>query len=43
VFTLAVMGLSIVAILPLGLGLFVLIPVLMATGYAMYRDVFFDQ
>ncbi len=42
VFMLGLMGLGLVATLPLLLGWFVLIPVMFATGYATYRDIFFD-
>lgn len=34
--------LSIVAVIPLGLGLLVLIPVFFATAYTSYRDIFFE-
>jgi len=42
VFMFALLGLALLATLPLFLGWFVLIPVMFATGYATYRDVFFD-
>ena len=40
VFGLIGMVLCVVAAMPLGLGLFLLLPVLFATGYTSYRDVF---
>ena len=40
VFGLIGMVLCVVAAMPLGLGLFLLVPVLFATGYTSYRDVF---
>lgn len=43
VFIAAVIGLAIAATLPLLLGWFVLAPLLFATGYSTYRDVFFDH
>lgn len=43
VYGLIAMVLCVVAALPLGLGLFLLLPVLMATGYTSYRDVFAPQ
>lgn len=43
VYGLIAMVLCLVAALPLGLGLFLLLPVLMATGYTSYRDVFGAQ
>lgn len=43
VYGLIAMVLCFVAALPLGLGLFLLLPVLMATGYTSYRDVFGAQ
>lgn len=36
------MGLGIVAAIPLGLGLLVLMPVIFASVYASYRDIFFE-
>lgn len=42
-FGLAALGLGIVAVLPLGLGLLVAIPVMMLTGYTSYRDIFFED
>lgn len=42
VFMLGLMALGLLATLPLLLGWFVLIPVMFATSYASYRDIFFD-
>ncbi len=36
-------GLAIVALLPLGLGIFILSPVLMASMYTAYRDIFYGS
>jgi uncharacterized membrane protein len=36
------MALAIVAVIPLGLGLLVLMPVIFASVYASYRDIFFE-
>jgi uncharacterized membrane protein len=36
------MALGIVAMIPLGLGLLVLMPVFFASVYASYRDIFFE-
>jgi uncharacterized membrane protein len=40
VFGLIAMVLLVVAAIPLGLGMFLLLPVMFATGYTSYRDVF---
>lgn len=43
VYAVACMGLFLLASLPLGLGLIVLIPVLVASTYSSYRDIFIEQ
>ena len=43
VFGLIAMVLLVVAAIPLGLGMFLLLPVMFATGYTSYRDVFAAQ
>ena len=42
VYGVAFFGLGIVAVIPLGLGMLVLMPVFFASVYASYRDVFFE-
>jgi uncharacterized membrane protein len=42
VYGVMLMLLAVLAIIPLGLGLLVLLPVLLASVYASYRDVFFE-
>ena len=42
VFGVCAMGLFVLALIPLGLGLLVLIPVLILTNYTMYRDFFIE-
>jgi uncharacterized membrane protein len=37
-----VLGLALVAVIPFGLGLLVLMPVIFASVYTSYRDIFFD-
>ena len=43
VYALASLALTMVAAIPLGLGLILLIPTLIASTYAMYRDIFVEQ
>jgi hypothetical protein len=42
VFSLCVVGLCLLAVIPLGLGLLVLLPVLALTNYTIYRDLFVE-
>ena len=43
VFGLCMLGLCIVAAIPLGLGLLILIPLSLITNYTIYRDIFVEQ
>jgi hypothetical protein len=43
VYSLAIVPLAVIATLPLGLGLLLLSPVLIASTYAAYRDIFFER
>ncbi len=43
VYGLCALGLGILAIIPLGLGMFVWLPVMMITLYTAYRDIFIEQ